>query len=172
MKEFSRKRQANTVISAKSAERQEERKMAENIAKSDDFTRGAEAPRPITVRFAPEIVARIEADATAKEASPTEIVRAIVCAHYGAAGESAALMRELRELVEDRFRHVVYEISRTRSSLYHMMEQSESIDLDRERLTVIEQWSREDAQGYLHELDAEIRRRLSALPAHGAEREE
>ncbi len=146
--------------------------MAENSAKSDDFRRGAEAPRPITVRFAPEIAARLEAEARERDASPTETVRAIVCAHYGAADEQTALMRELRELVEDRFRHIVYEISRTRSSLYHMMEQSESIDLDRERLTVIEQWSREDAQGYLHELDAEIRRRLSPPQASGGEREE
>jgi len=146
--------------------------MPESKRISTDINGSGEQPRAVLVRFAPEIVARLEADARERDASPTEIVRAIVCAHYGAAGPQAELIGELRDLVEDRFRHIVYEISRTRSSLYHMMEQSESIDLDRERLTVIEQWSREDAQGYLHELDAEIRRRLSALPAHGAEREE
>ena len=146
--------------------------MVENRAVSDGTKETQSQGRQLAVRFAPEIVARLEADARERDASPTEIVRAIVCAHYGAAGESAALMRELRDLVEDRFRHIVYEISRTRSSLYHMMEQSESIDLDRERLTVIEQWSREDAQGYLQELDAEIRRRLSPPQASGGEREE
>jgi hypothetical protein len=146
--------------------------MPESKRISTDINGSGEQPRAVLVRFAPEIVARLEAEARERDASPTEIVRAIVCAHYGAAGRQAELIGELRELVEDRFRHVVYEISRTRSSLYHMMEQSESIDLDRERLTVIEQWSREDAQGYLHELDAEIRRRLSPLQASGQGREE
>ncbi len=146
--------------------------MPESKRISTDINGSGEQPRAVLVRFAPEIAARLEADARERDASPTEIVRAIVCAHYGAAGRQAELIGELRELVEDRFRHIVYEISRTRSSLYHMMEQSESIDLDRERLTVIEQWSREDAQGYLHELDAEIRRRLSPPQTSGQSREE
>jgi hypothetical protein len=124
MKEFSRKRPANTVISGKSAERQEDRKMAENIAKSDDFTRGVEALRPITVRFAPEIASRLEADAHERDASPTEIVRAIVCAHYGGDGETAgvrALSAELRALgerLDERFWQLMYEHSRNRNSLF------------------------------------------------------
>jgi hypothetical protein len=141
--------------------------MAENVAKSDDFTRGGEAPRPITVRLTPEIVARIEADARERDASPTEIVRAIVREHYGGRSKETELLNELRELIEDRFRHIVYEISRTRSSLYHMMEQSDSVDLDGDRLTVIEQWSREDARNYLADLDEEIRRRLASPRANG-----
>jgi hypothetical protein len=168
MKEFSRKRPANTVISGKSAERQEDRKMAENIAKSDDFTRGAEAPRPITVRFAPEIASRLEADARERDASPTEIVRAIVCAHYSEAGRQTELMRELGDLIEDRFRHLVYEISRTRSSLYNMVEQSPELALDRPKLKEIQQWSRADASDYLTRLDAEIEGRKNLGKASGA----
>ena len=73
---------------------------------------------------------------------PTEIVRAIVCEHYSGAGEQAALMREIRDLIEDRFRHIVYEISRTRSSLYNIVEQSGALGLDRPKLKEIQQLSR------------------------------
>jgi hypothetical protein len=142
--------------------------MAENIAKSDDFTRGAEAPRPITVRFAPEIASRLEAEARERDASPTEIVRAIVCEHYSEAGRQTELMRELGELIEDRFRHLVYEISRTRSSLYNMVEQGNGFGLDRARLKHIQQLSRQNASDYLTRLDAEIEGRKNLGKASGA----
>ncbi len=146
--------------------------MPENKRISLDIRESSEQPRAVLVRFAPEIVARIEADAAAKDISPTEIVREIVCEHYGGGGRQSEPIRELHDLIEDRFRHIVYEISRTRTSLYHMMEQSESIDLDGDRLSEIEQWSREDAQQYVVELDAEIQRRLGPLPVHSKERGE
>ena len=143
--------------------------MAENIVKSDDFTRGVEAPRPITVRFAPEIVARLEAEARERDASPTEIVRAIVREHYSERGKETELIRELRELIEDRFRHIVYEISRTRASLYRIAEESPGIELSTETLRGIFEITRDDARIYIDRLDAEIRRRLGPLPANGEE---
>jgi hypothetical protein len=170
MKEFSQKSPAITEIARKSEREVEERKMAETTMKSDDFTRGADQAKPVTVRFAPEIAVRLDADAQTRGASPTEIVRAIVCEHYSGAGEPAALIREIRELIEDRFRHIVYEISRTRSSLYNIVEQSESFRLDRPKLKEIQQWSREDASEYLGRLDAEIDRRKGAAKTNGEAR--
>jgi hypothetical protein len=98
--------------------------MAENIMKSDDFTRGADQAKPITVRFAPEIASRLEADAREREASPTEIVRSIVCAHYGGDGETVAVralgaeLRALGEKLDERFWQLMYEHSRNRNSLF------------------------------------------------------
>jgi hypothetical protein len=109
---------------------------------------------------------------TSVQRSPTEIVRSIVCEHYSGAGVQAALMREIRELIEDRFRHTVYEISRTRSSLYNMVEQSEPFGLDRPKLKEIQQLSREDATNYLKRLDAEIDRRKGGAKINGDGRRE
>jgi hypothetical protein len=149
-----------------------EAEMVENRPVSDGTNEAPSQSKQLAVRFAPELVARIEADAAAQNASPTEIVRSIVFEHYSGASEQAALMREIRELVEDRFRHLVYEISRTRSSLYNIVEQSEVFGLDREKLKQIQEWSRLDASEYLGRLDAEIRRRLSSLEnREGAPRE-
>src|SRR5229473_3173524 len=147
MKEFSQKSPAITEISRKSEREVEERKMAETTMKSDDFTRGADQAKPVTVRFAPEIAVRLDADAQTRGASPTEIVRAIVCEHYSGAGEPAALIREIRE-------------------------QSEGFGLDRPKLKEIQQWSREDASEYLGRLDAEIDRRKGAAKTNGEARRE
>ena len=141
--------------------------MSENIMKSEDFTSSADQARPITVRFALEIAVRVEADARERHVSPTEIVRSIVCQHYAVTGERAALIGEIRDLIEDRFRHTVYEISRTRSSLYNMVEQSGALGLDRPTLKEIQQLSRKDAADYLGRLDAEIERRKSAASKEG-----
>jgi hypothetical protein len=141
--------------------------MADNIVKSDDFTRSVDQAKPITVRFAPEIAARLEAQAREREVSPTEIVRAIVREHYSGVNVQAALLREIHDLIDDRFRHTVYEISRTRSSLYNMAEQSETLGLDRMKLKEIQQWSRDDASNYLARLDAELDRRKGAPRADG-----
>jgi hypothetical protein len=146
--------------------------MAENRAVSDGTHETQSQGRQLAVRFTPEIVARIEAEAAAKAASPTEIVRSIVCAHYTAAGEQTALMREVRELIEDRFRHIVYEISRTRASLYRIAEESPGIELSTEALRGIFEVTRDDARIYIDKLDAEIRRRLSPLRGSGEDREE
>jgi len=141
--------------------------MAENNTKSDDFTRTADQAKPITVRFAPEVAAQVEADAQSRNASPTEIVRAIVSEHYSEANKEVGVSGELRDLIEDRFRHIVYEISRTRSSLYNMVEQGNGFGLDRPKLKQIQQWSREDASEYLGRLDAEMRRRIEVAAAGG-----
>jgi hypothetical protein len=172
MKEFSRRSPATTEISRKAEIEVKERKMAENTMKSDDFTRAVDQAKPITVRFAPEVAARVEADAQARGASPTEIVRTIVLKHYSGAGEQAGLMLEIHDLIEDRFRHLVYEISRTRSSLYNMVEQGNGFGLDRPKLKQIQQWSREDASEYLGRLDAEMRRRIEVAAAGGEARKE
>jgi hypothetical protein len=158
MKEFSQKRPESRTLSRISEAELEDRKMPENKRISADINESTEQPRAVLVRLAPEIATRVETDARERDASPTEIVRSIVCEHYSRAGESAALMHEIRGLIEDRFRHIVYEISRTRSSLYNMVEQSESFGLDRPKLTEIQQLSREDATNYLKRLDAEIDR--------------
>ena len=141
--------------------------MVENRPVSDGTNETSSQSKQLAVRFAPELVARIEADAAAQNASPTEIVRLIVFEHYSGASEQAALMREIRDLIEDCFRHTVYEISRTRSSLYNMVEQSESFGLDRPKLKGIQQLSREDAFNYLKRLDAEIDRRKGAPKTNG-----
>jgi hypothetical protein len=146
--------------------------MPENKRISADINENSEQPRAVLVRFAPEIAAHVEAEAQARGTSPTEIVRTIVCDHYNGAGEHAALVREIRDLIEDRFRHTVYEISRTRSSLYNMVEQSESFGLDRPKLKEIQQLSREDATNYLKRLDAEIDRRKGEAKINGDGRRE
>ena len=140
--------------------------MGENRPVSDGTNETSSQSKQLAVRFAPEVVARIEADATAQNASPTEIVRSIVFEHYSGASDQSVLMREIRELIEDCFRHTVYEISRTRSSLYNMVEQSESFGLDRPKLKDIQELSREDAANYLKQLDAEIDRRKSEAKAN------
>jgi hypothetical protein len=145
----------------------EERKVPENKRISTDINESGEQPRAVLVRFAPEIASRLEADARERDASPTEIVRSIVYEHYSGAGRRTELMRELGDLIEDRFRHLVYEISRTRSSLYNMVEQSPELALDRPKLKEIQQWSRADATDYLTRLDAEIERRKSGPKADG-----
>jgi len=61
----------------------------------------------------------------------------------------------------------VYEISRTRSSLYNIVEQGNGFGLDRDKLKQIQQWSREDASEYLGRLDAEMRRRIEVAKAGG-----
>lgn len=141
--------------------------MPENKRISADINESGEQPRAVLVRLVPEIAARVEAEARERDASPTEIVRSIVCAHYSGAGEQAGFIREIRDLIEDRFRHIVYEISRTRSSLYNIVEQSESFGLDRPKLKEIQQWSRADASEYLGRLDAEMRRRIEEAAAGG-----
>ena len=141
--------------------------MPENKKLSADIGETGDQPRAILVRFVPEVAARVEADAQARGASPTEIVRSIVCEHYSGTNQEAAVIGELRELIEDRFRHLVYEISRTRSSLYNVVEQSATFGLDRERLKQIQQWSREDANEYLTRLDAEMRRRVGVAKTGG-----
>jgi hypothetical protein len=146
--------------------------MVDSNTKSDDFTRTADQAKPITVRFAPEVAGQVEADAQARGASPTEIVRSIVCEHYSGANQEAGVARELRELIEDRFRHIVYEISRTRTSLYNIVEQGNGFGLDRAKLKQIQQWSREDASEYLGLLDAEMRRRIEVAAAGGEARKE
>jgi hypothetical protein len=172
MKEFSRKRPEIRTLSRISEVEWEERKMPESKRISADINESGEQPRAVLVRLAPEIATRVEADAREREVSQTEIVRSIVCEHYSGAGEQAALMREIRELIEDRFRHTVYEISRTRSSLYNMVEQSEPFGLDRPKLKEIQQLSREDATNYLKRLDAEIERRKGAPKTDGETRRE
>jgi hypothetical protein len=146
--------------------------MAENKRLSADISETGDQPRAILVRFAPEVAAHVEADARARSASPTEIVRSIVCEHYSGASQGTDLMRELRELIEDRFRHLVYEISRTRSSLYNIVEQGNGFGLDRAKLKQIQQWSREDASEYLGRLDSEMRRRIEVAAAGGEVRKE
>lgn len=141
--------------------------MPENKKVSADISEPSEHSRAVLVRLAPEIAARVEADAREREVSPTEIVRSIVCEHYGAASEQAVLIREIRDLIEDRFRHTVYEISRTRSSLYNMVEQSEALGLDRPKLKEIQQLSRKDAADYLGRLHTEIERRKNAANNEG-----
>lgn len=138
--------------------------MPENKKISGDINESGEQPRAVLVRFAPEIVARLETEARERDASPTEIVRAIVCEHYGEAGAQTEL-RELRDLVEGRFRHIVYEISRTRASLYRIAEQSPGIELSTDALRKIFEITREDARIYIDKLDAEIRRCLGPVPA-------
>jgi len=140
--------------------------MIENKTVSDGTNETANQTKQLAVRFTSEVAARIEADAAAQNASPTEIVRAIVREHYRGGGEKAAMMREIRDLIEDRFRHTVYEISRTRSSLYYMVEQSEALGLDRPMLKEIQQMSRQDATEYLGRLEAEIERRQASAKAH------
>jgi len=146
--------------------------MPENKRISADINESGEQPRAVLVRLAPEIAARVEADAQGRNASPTEIVRSIVCDHYSGQGEQIALIGELRDLIEDRFRHLVYEISRTRTSLYNMVEQGNGFGLDRAKLKQIQQWSREDASEYLGRLDAEMRRRIEVGAAGGEVRKE
>ena len=153
-------------------ESSKEAEMVENRAVSKGTNETENQSKQLAVRFAPEVVALIEADAAAENASPTEIVRAIVCEHYGAAGEQTRLIGEIRDLIEDRFRHTIYEISRTRSSLYNMVEQSESFGLDLPKLKEIQQLSREDATNYLKRLDAEIDRRKGAAQPNGEARRE
>ena len=133
--------------------------MAENKAVSDGTNETMNQTKQLAIRFAPEIVARLEADALVENVSPTEIVRSIVCKHYGESREQVASFREIRELIEDRFRQTVYEISRTRSSLYHMVEQSEVLELDHTKLEEIYRLSHEGAADYLGRLDVEIDRR-------------
>jgi hypothetical protein len=141
--------------------------MVENRAVSDGTNEAQSQPKQLAVRFAPEIIARIEADAAARDASPTEIVRSIVSEHYSGVSKGTELISELRDLIEDRFRHIVYEISRTRTSLYNMVEQGNGFGLDRAKLKQIQQWSREDASEYLGRLDAEMRRRIEVAAAGG-----
>lgn len=142
--------------------------MPENKKISVDISESGEQPRAVLVRLAPEVAARVHADAQERGVSPTEVVRSIVCERYSGAGEQAALMGEIRDLIEDRFRHIVYEISRTRSSLYNIVEHSDAFGLDRPKLREIQQWSREDAAEYLKRLDAEIDRRKAGANANGA----
>jgi hypothetical protein len=146
--------------------------MPENKRISADISESREQSRAVLLRLAPEIATRVEADARERDVSPTEIVRSIVSEHYSVAGEQSALIREVRDLIEDRFRHIVYEISRTRSSLYNIVEQIESFGLDRPKLKEIQQWSREDASEYLGRLDAEMRRRIEVAAAGGDSRKE
>jgi hypothetical protein len=167
MKEVSQKRPGIRTLSRISEAEVEERKMPENKRISADIGETSEQPRAVLVRLAPEVASRVEADAREREVSPTEIVRSIVCEHYAATGEQAALIEEIRDLIEDRFRHTVYEISRTRSSLYYMVEESDALGLDRSKLKEIQQLSRKDAADYLGRLDAEIERRKSAASKEG-----
>lgn len=146
--------------------------MPESKRISADINESGEQPRAVLVRLAPEIATRVEADARERDVSSTEIVRSIICEHYRGASDLSALIREIRDLIEDRFRQTVYEISRTRSSLYNMVEQSEPLGLDREKLKEIQQLSREDATNYLARLDAETDRRKGAGQTRGdAQRE-
>jgi len=98
--------------------------MPENKRISTDINESGEQPRAVLVRFAPEIASRLEADARERDASPTEIVREIVCEHYGRDGEAAgvrALSAELRALgerLDERFWQLMYEHSRNRNSLF------------------------------------------------------
>src|SRR5579875_2612158 len=172
MKAFSRKRPEIRTLSRISEAELEERIMSENKRISTDINDGLEQTRAVLVRFAPQIAARLEADARERDASPTEIVRAIVREHYSERGKETELLNELRELIEDRFRHIVYEIPRTRASLYRIAEESPGIELSTETLRGIFEITRDDARIYIDTLDAEICRRLSALPARGEEREE
>lgn len=172
MKEVSRKTPEIRTLSRISEAECEAKKMPENKKLSADISETGDQPRAILVRFAPELAARVEADAQARGASPTEIVRSIVCEHYSGANQEAGVIGELRDLIEDRFRHLVYEISRTRSSLYNVVEQSASFGLDRDKLKQIQQWSREDASEYLGRLDAEMRRRMGVAETGGEVRKE
>ncbi|HUA36528.1 MAG TPA: hypothetical protein VMA09_23180 [Candidatus Binataceae bacterium] len=140
--------------------------MAEETMKANDFARSADQAKPITIRFSSEIAAQIEAEAQARDASPTEIVRSIVCDHYNESVDLGQLRSEISELIEDRFRHTVYEISRTRSSLYYMVERSEALELDRPKLEEIQRLSRQNATDYIGRLDAEIDRRKNGSKAN------
>ena len=146
--------------------------MPENKKLSADISETGDQPRAVLLRLAPEIATRVEADARERDVSPTEIVRSIVCEHYSGANQEAGVIGELRDLIEDRFRHLVYEISRTRSSLYNVVEQSATFGLDRAKLKEIQQWSREDASEYLARLDAEMRRRVGVAETGGEVRKE
>jgi hypothetical protein len=172
MKEFSRKIPEFRTVSRISEAEREAKKMPENKKLSADISETGDQPRAILVRFAPELAARVEADAQARGASPTEIVRSIVCEHYSGANQEAGVIGELRDLIEDRFRHLVYEISRTRSSLYNVVEQSATFGLDRAKLKEIQRWSRDDASEYLGRLDAEMRRRVGVAEIGGEVRKE
>jgi len=140
--------------------------MVENKMVSDGTNETANQSKELAVRITSEVVGQIEADAAAQNASPTEIVRAIVCKYYAETAGQAAMMREIRDLIEDPFRHIVYEISRTRSSLYNRAEQSGALGLNRQMLKEIQQLSRQDATGYLERLDAEIERRAASATTH------
>jgi hypothetical protein len=172
MKEFSRKPSEIRTLSRISEAECESKKMAETKKLSADISETGDQPRAILVRFAPEIIARIEADAAARDATLTEIVRSIVSQHYSEISKGTELICELRNLIEGRFRHLVYEISRTRSSLYNIVEQGKGFGLDRPKLKQIQQWSREDASEYLGRLDAEMSRRLEVAAAGGEVRKE
>ena len=74
----------------------EARKMAENKKLSADISESGDQPRAILVRFAPKLAARVEADAHEQDVSPTEIVRSIICEHYGRAGDRRRTGRPTR----------------------------------------------------------------------------
>ena len=135
--------------------------MIENKAVSEGTNENQNQTRQLAIRFAPEIVFRLETEAAAKNVSPTEIVRSIVCEHYAEAGDPKELIRQVSELIEDRFRHIVYEISRTRASLYHIAEQSPGLQISTDMLRKIFEVTREDARKYLEKLEAEMKRRQS-----------
>jgi hypothetical protein len=172
MKEVSRKTPEIRTLSRISDVEREAKKMAESKKISADISETGDQRRAILVRFAPEVAAQVEADAQARNASPTEIVRSIVCEHYSGTSQGAGVIGELRDLIEDRFRHLVHEISRTRSSFYNVVEQSASFGLGRAKLKEIQQWSREDANEYLTRLDAEMRRRVGVAETGGEVRKE
>jgi hypothetical protein len=140
--------------------------MPENKEISTDIAEANDQPRAVLVRFAPEIAAHIDADARQREVSATEMVRSIVSEYYSEAGPRAELIQGIRDLIEDRFRHTVYEISRTRSSLYYMVERSEALELDRPKLEEIQRLSRQSATDYIGRLDGEIERRKNGSKAN------
>jgi hypothetical protein len=132
--------------------------MTENTMKSGDFARAADQVKPITVRFAPEIAARVEAEAQERGASPTEIVRSIVAEHYNQPTDTGALIGELRGLrkaLDERFWHLVYEHSRTRCSLYSIAEEPKR---DLETLLRIFEEAKQLAAKYVNECKEAERR--------------
>lgn len=135
--------------------------MPENKTISADISETYEQPRAVLVRIPSEIAARIDADAQERGTNPTEIVRAIIREHYNKAANHSASVIELNDLIEDRFGHIVYEISRTRASLYHIAQQSPGLQISTDMLRKIFEVTCDDARMYLDKLEAEMKRRQS-----------
>jgi len=126
-----------------------------------------ETKKTFTIRLPEQIAARVEAHAVDLNVSPTTLLQSVVVRHFDLAGQGgpetapiAALggkMEALRKLCErleqaeaDRYAQLLFEMVKTRSAIFHSLDQSIGANAVDEIIEASEQTARQ----YLARLDS------------------
>jgi hypothetical protein len=119
-----------------------------------------ETKKTYTIRLPEQLVGRVEAQAASVNVTPTTLLQSLITQHFDDAGQSGpdtaplvalgGKLEELRKLYErleqaeaQRYGQLLFEVVKTRSALFHSLDQSMSANTVDEIIEASEQTARQ-----------------------------